>query len=138
MITERTISHILFDDLEFMGMKTYIKYHLPDEEASTEDRIEPNGRIVIRPKVVNADKTYFQDCTVEVNIALPDIEGEMDTKLDDLCKKAYDELNDDKCGNKDGEFYRYHVQRYSIEDEPNLSCHYANLTILFEILNVKR
>lgn len=138
MLTQRTISHIIYDDLRNLGIKTYIKYHLPDEKEETETRIEEGGRIVIRPKFIAADKTYFNDCTIEVNIAFPDIGGEASPKVDDLCEKAFNILNNDKCGEKDGEFYRYHVQRYSVEDEPNLKCHYANLTILFEILNVRR
>lgn len=138
MITQKAIAHIIFDDVQFLGMETYIKYHTPDELEEHETRIEDDGRIVIRPKFVANDKTYFNDCTVEVNIALPDIEGETNPNLDDLCRQAVEELNNDKCGNRDGEFYRYHVQRFSTEDEPNLNCHYVNITILFEILNVRR
>lgn len=138
MLSQKTIAHIIFDDVAFLGLSTYIKYHTPDELQEGETKIETEGRIVIRPKFVANDKTYFNDCTIEVNIALPDIAGEPDPELDNLCQKAVAELNDDKCGNYGEEFYRYHVQRFSIEDEPNLNCHYANITLIFEILNVRK
>lgn len=138
MLTQKTICHIIYDDLRPLGLPEYIKYHLPDERVDSETKIEDGGRIVIRPKFVTGDKTYFNDCTVEVNIAVPDIDGEANPLIDTLFRQASEILNDDQCGNKEGEFYRYSIQRFSTEDEPNLNCHYMNITVLFEILNVRR
>lgn len=138
MITETEIGHIIFDDCRFLGLPIYLKDTLSEEYKSGEDRIEEQGRVVIRPKTVTNDKTYFNDCTVEVNIALPDVDGEKNPNLEHLYAKALRVLDDDKCGRYREDFYRYSVQRHGIERESGLNCHYANITLLFEILNVRR
>ena len=138
MITISDIGHIIFDECRFLDMPTYVMTNLPDEYVSSADKVDGRGRIVVIPKFATADKTYFNDCTVEVNILLPDVGGEANNQLDVLLRKAYTQLDDGRCGDKDGDFWRISVQRYSIEDEPNLNCHYVNLTILFEILNIRR
>lgn len=138
MLTETDIGHIIFDDCAFLGLPTYLKTTLPDRIEGREDRIETNGRVVIRPKRVTGDKTYFNECPVEVNIAFPDIDGETNPDIEPLYRQALEELDNDKCGRYGGEFYRYSVQRHGIEADSNLRCHYANITLLFEILNVRR
>lgn len=138
MLTQKAICHIIYDDLRPLGLQEYIKYHLPDARVDSDVKVEEEGRIVIRPKLVSNDKTYFNNCVVEVNIVVPDMDDEASPLLDTLFKRAAEILNDDRCGNKDGDFYRYSIQRFSTEDEPNLNCHYINITVLFEILNVRR
>lgn len=137
MLTQKDIGHVIYDDCCFLNLPIYLKDSLPDAEVvSGEERVQP--RVVIRPKFVANDKTYFNDCTVEVNIVFPDIDGECNPKLGDCYSKALKELDNDKCGRCGEEFYRYHVERHGIEADENLSCHYANITLLFEILNVRR
>ena len=137
MLTQRDIGHVIYDDCRSFGLPVYLKDSLPDAEVvSSEERVKP--MVVIRPKFVANDKTYFNDCTVEVNIVFPDIQGECNPKLGDYYSKALEELDNDKCGRCGKEFYRYHVERHGIEADENLSCHYANITLLFEILNVRR
>lgn len=137
-MTETDIGHIIYDDCRFLGLPIYLKHTLQEEYKKGEDRIEEQGRVVIRPKTVAADKTYFNDCTVEVNIAMPDIDDEKNPNLESLYRQALKELNDDKCGRYGEDFYRYTVQRHGVEREERLHCHYANITLLFEILNVRR
>lgn len=137
-MTEIDVGHIIYDDCRDFGLPIYLKTTLPNKYEEHEDRIEESGRIVIRPKAVAGDKTYFNDCTVEVNIAFPNIEGEIAPSLHPLYKRALRTLNDDKCGRFEGEFYRYSVQRHGVEEDKNLNCYYANITLLFEILNVRR
>lgn len=137
MLTQKDIGHVVYDDCRFLGLPIYLKDSLPEGEVvSQEERVKP--RVVIRPKFVSNDKTYFNDCTVEVNIVFPDIEGECNPQLPDYYSKALKELDDDKCGRCGVDFYRYRVVRHCIEADGDLSCHYANITLLFEILNVRR
>ena len=137
MLTQKDIGHVVYDDCRFLGLPIYLTDNLPDGEVvSQEEMVKP--RVVIRPKFVSNDKTYFNDCTVEVNIVFPDIDGECDPRLSDYYPKALKELDDDKCGRCGVDFYRYHVERHCVEADRDLSCHYANITLLFEILNVRR
>lgn len=138
MLTETDIGHIVYDDCRVFGMPLYLKDTLLDKYESKEYRVERQGRIVIRPKSVTGDKKYFNDCTVEVNVVMPDVDGEKNPGLDQQYARVLTELDGDKCGRYGGEFYRYSVQRHGIEQESSLNCHYANITLLFEILNVRR
>lgn len=137
-MTETEIGHIVYDDCRILGIPVYLKDTLQSEYKIEEDRIEEQGRVVVRPKGVAGDKTYFNDCTVEVNVAMPDIDGEKNPGLESLYAKALEVLGNDKCGSLNGEYYRYSVQRHGMERDESLNCHYANITLLFEILNVRR
>lgn len=138
MLTQIDIGHIIYGDCRFLGLPIYLKDHMTDTYEAHDDRIEESGRVVIRPKPASNDKTYFNDCVVEVNVALPDLAGERNPSLGTLYGQLLEALSDDKCGRYGGEFYRYSVQRHGIEKDEKLHCHYANITILFEILNVRR
>lgn len=137
-MTQTEIGHIIYDDCRFLGIPVYLKDTLPDGFKAGEGRIEEQGRVVVRTKPVAGDKTYFNDCTVEVNVALPDFDGEKNPGLEVLYAKALVELGNDKCGSLNGEYYRYSVQRHGVEQDASLGCHYANITLVFEILNVRR
>lgn len=142
MITEIDAGHIIYDDLSFMCMERRLKGHLKTGRLNGEspmvgESVPDEGMIVIIPKQVSADKTYFNDCTIEVNVLQKDLEGECNPNLNKLLKVAVAALNDNKVGQKDGIWYRYSVRSHGIEQEEKLKCHYANITIDFEILNVK-
>lgn len=142
MITEIDAGHIVYDDLEFMGLARRLKGHLvkgglDGEQPIVSESIPDDGMIVILPKSMSADKTYFNECTIEVNILLKDILDETNPKLNELLKSALKELSDNKIGQVDEDWYRYSVRSHGIEEETNLKCHYANITIDFETLNVK-
>lgn len=142
MMTEIDAGHILYDDLESLGLERRLKGHLhtgrlDGESPMVGESVPDNGMVVILPKPMSSDKVYFNDCTIEVNILLKDIEGETNPNINGILKKALDLLQDDNVGEYDGVWYRYSVRSHGIEQESSQSCHYANITIDFEILNVK-
>lgn len=142
MITETDAGHIIFDDLEPIGLERRLKGHLKNgkldgEEPMVGESVPEDGMIVIIPKRMSADKTYFNDCTVEVNILMKDLQGETNPMLDDKLKCALEVLMADKVGNTEKDWYRYSVRSHGIEQESKLECHYANITIDFETLNVR-
>lgn len=141
MITEIDAGHVIYDDLELMGLERRLKGHLTKgglegERPMVGEKIPDEGMIVIIPKRMSADKTYFNDCTIEVNILLKDIEGEANPQLNELLKKAIQTLSDNEVGKAEDVWYRYSIRSHGIEQESRLSCHYANITIDFETLNV--
>lgn len=143
MITEIDAGHVIYNDLSPMQMERRLKGHLlrgtiNGEEVMISEKIPEKGIIVIIPKSISADKKYFNDCTIVVNILLKDVEGEANPKLNTLLKEAFSLLNADRTGEVEGEWYRYNVRSHGIEEEKNLRCHYANIIIDFQILNVKR
>lgn len=142
MMTEVDAGHVIYDDLESLGLERRLKGHLhtgrlDGEKPMVGESVPDEGMIVILPKVMSADHVYFNGCTIEVNILMKDIEGDTDTRLNDRLKDALVILKDDKVGEFDGVWYRYSVRSHGIEQEGSLSCHYANITIDFETLNVK-
>lgn len=142
MITEIDAGHVIYDDLAFMGLERRLKGHLKTgrldgESPMVGESVPDAGLIVIIPKHVSADKTYFNDCAIEVNILQKDMEGETNPTLNGLMKTAIEALNDGKVGRLDEIWYRYSVRSHGIEQEEKLKCHYANITIDFEILNVR-
>lgn len=142
MITEIDAGHVIYDDLEFMGLERRLKGHLvkgglDGEQPIVSEIIPDEGMIVILPKSMSADKTYFNECTIEVNILLKDLQYETNPKLNELLKNALDVLCDNQVGEIDGDWYRYSVRSHGIEEETKMECHYANITIDFETLNVK-
>ena len=86
----------------------------------------------------------YRDCRAfgigiaEVNLCVPDLsENEANTiRLNELERKA-GKLFDDVVSTYDGTTYRYSIESISIEADTALKCHYVNVRILFEVLNVK-
>ena len=142
MITETDAGHVIFDDLESLGLERRLKGHLKTggldgEEPMVGENVPKDGMIVIIPKRMSADKTYFNDCTIEVNILMRDLEGETNPKIEGKLKEALEILMNDKVGNIEDDWYRYSVRSHGMEQESKLHCHYANITIDFETLNVR-
>lgn len=142
MITEIDAGHVIYDDLAFMGLERRLKGHLRNgsldgEKPMMGEDIPDDGMIVILPKQMSADKTYFNECTIEVNILMKDLQGETNPNLNELMKMAIGALSDSKVGKIEDEWYRYSVRSHGIEEESKRECHYANITIDFETLNVK-
>lgn len=143
MITETDAGHIIFDDLRTLGLEIRLKGHLhtgrlDGETPMVGERVPEDGMIVIIPKRVTADKDIFNECTIEVNVLLNDMNGETHPNLDGLTKRLLGILTSDKVGVCNGDWYRYSVRSHGIEEEANMKCHYGNITIDFEILNVRK
>ena len=142
MITEIDAGHVIYDDLDFMGLERRLKGHitkgsLDGEQPMVGENVPDDGMIVILPKRMSADKTYFNECTIEVNILMKDLQGETNPRLNGLMKNAVSALSDFKTGKVGEDWYRYSVRSHGIEEEAKRECHYANITIDFETLNVR-
>lgn len=75
---------------------------------------------------------------VEVNLCVPDLsENEANTiRLNELERQAV-KLFDDVVSTYDGTTYRYSIESIGTEADTALKCHYVNVRILFEVINVK-
>lgn len=130
MITTTDIANILYRDCQLFGID-----------------IVPHGKKLTGPMkferiVIHAKKqqpgTYWKKSFVEVNLCVPDLkEGEANSiRLNELEKQAQG-LFDDVTGRYDDTTYHYSIESIGTEEDTALKCHYVNVRILFEVLNVK-
>lgn len=129
MITPTDIANIIYRDCSVFDITV-----MPEGETLTGELT--GERIVIHSKQQQPGK-YWKKSYVEVNFCVPDIrQGEADTiRLNELEHMAQDTL-DGVVGNYGGKAYRYSVSSIGIESDDALSCHYVNVRLLFEVLNV--
>ena len=94
-------------------------------------------RIVIHTKKQQPGK-YWKKSFAEVNLCVPNLsENEANTiRLNELERQA-NKLFDDEVSIYDGTTYRYSIESIGTEADTALKCHYVNVRILFEVLNVK-
>lgn len=131
MIVTTDIGNILYQDCKAFRIDT-----VPDGETLT-GKLK-SERIVIHVKKQQTDK-YWKKSFVEVNLCVPDLkEGEANTiRLNELERKA-NKLFNDVVNTYDSTRYRYSIDSIGTEADTALKCHYVNVRILFEVLNVKR
>lgn len=130
MITTSDIVDILYGVCAPFGMAVFRKGYIPDGEVTSE-------RVVILPKDQTTE-TYWRKCFVEVNICIPDLSnGVADIiRLQEIERQARRVFNG-AAGEYDGSYYAYSVDSINgIIKDDNLKCHYVNVRILFEVLNV--
>ena len=131
MIVTTDIANILYKDCEAFGIEVYQAGNIPDEhkELSSE-------RVIIRTKS-QSPETYWKKGFVEVNLCVPDIDGDANLiRLRELERKAQKVL-DEVVGEYDGSNYYYLIDSIGIEADTELRCHYVNVRLLFQVLNVK-
>lgn len=130
MITTTDIANILYRDCKTFGIEI-----VPHGKKLTGEL--KSERIVIHAKKQQPG-TYWKKSFVEVNLCVPDLkEGEANTiRLNELEKQAQSIL-DDVTGRYDGTTYHYSIDTIGTEEDTALKCHYVNVRILFEVLNVK-
>ena len=94
-------------------------------------------RIVIHAKKQQPE-TYWKKSFVEVNLCVPDLKEGADStiRLNELEKQAQG-LFDGVTGRYDGTTYHYSIESIGTEEDTALKCHYVNVRILCEVLNVK-
>ena len=129
MIVTTDIGNILYRDCKAFGIDI-----VPDGETLTGEL--KSERIVIHTKKQQPGK-YWKKSFAEVNLCVPDLkEGEANTiRLNGLERQA-DKLFDDVVSTYDGMTYRYSIDSIGTEADTALKCHYVNVRILFEVLNV--
>lgn len=130
MITTSDIVDILYGVCAPFKIEVFRKGYIPDGAVTKE-------RIVIIPKDQTAE-TYWKKCFVEVNICVPDIaDGVADiARLQELERMAGG-LFVGAAGEHNDSYYAYSISSISgVNKDDNLKCHYINVRILFEVLNV--
>lgn len=131
MITTSDIADILYEKCaEAFGMRVYRRGNIPEGLVKEE-------RVVILPKD-QSPETYWRKSFVEVNICVPDIKkGVADiARLQELERKAVLVFKD-ASGESDSSHYAYSINSISgMNRDEGLGCHYVNVRLLFEILNV--
>lgn len=131
MIVTTDIANILYKDCKAFGIEVCQAGNIPDEhkELSSE-------RVIIRTKS-QSPETYWRKGFVEVNLCVPDMDGDANLiRLQELERKAQETL-DEVVGEYDGSNYYYLIDTIGIEADTELRCHYVNVRILFQVLNVK-
>lgn len=129
MITPTDIANILYRDCKVFGIDI-----VPD--GSTIVGVLKSERIVIHAKKQQSGKVWKKSF-VEVNICVPDLQhNEANTiRLNELERMA-NKLLGDIVGEYDGTNYHYSIETIGMEQDASLKCHYVNVRLLFEVLNV--
>ena len=131
MIVTTDIANILYKDCKAFGMEIYQAGNIPDEHKELFSE-----RVIIRTKS-QSPETYWKKGFVEVNLCVPDMYGDANLiRLQELERKAQEVL-DEVVGEYDGSSYYYLIDSIGIEADIELRCHYVNVRILFQVLNVK-
>ena len=136
MIVTTDIGNILYRDCKAFGIgEIYRKGDIPPVPNNPNYRLETE-RIVIRTKNQSPGK-YWKKGFVEVNLCVPDAQPDVANllRLAELERQAMKILRG--SGSYDGSFYRYSIENIGMEADTALKCHYVNVRILFEVLNVK-
>ena len=130
MITTTYIANILYRDCQPFGIG--IVPHGKKLAGALKSE-----KIVIHAKKQQPGK-YWKQSFAEVNLCVPDPgEDEADTiRLNALERQAV-ELFDGVVSTYDGTRYRYSIESIGTEADTALKCHYVNVRILFNVLNVK-
>lgn len=130
MIVTTDIANILYRDCQTFGIDI-----VPHGKKLTGEL--KSEMIVIHAKKQQSE-TYWKKSFCEVNFCVPDLkEGEANTiRLNELEKQAQ-EMFDGVTGRYDGTTYHYSIDTIGTDEDTALKCHYVNVRILFEVLNVK-
>lgn len=131
MIVTTDIANILYKDCKAFGKEVYQSGNIPDEDKELSFE-----RIVIIAKP-QSPETIWKKGFVEVNLCVPDMDGKANLiRLQELERKAQEVL-DDVVGEFDGSSYYYSIDQIGTEADTALKCHYVNVRLLFQVLNVK-
>lgn len=142
MITPQDIRNILHRDCKNFGINEVYVVFEKDEGSSDEVPAvdSKNGlqteRIVVYVKRQQSG-TYWIKNFNEVNIQVPRIQNRANCiRLQELEHKSI-ELLDGVSGEYDGCSYLYQIDQIGTEADIELRCHYVNVKLLFQVLNVK-
>ena len=131
MIVTTDIANILYKDCEAFGMEVYQSGNIPDE-----DKELSSERVIIIAKS-QSPEAIWKKGFVEVNLCVPDMNGNANLiRLQELERKAQEVL-DEVVGEYDGSNYYYLIDTIGVEADTELRCHYVNVRLLFQVLNVK-
>jgi hypothetical protein len=129
MITASEIGDIVFKDCEVFNIHRYRFGNIPEGIVKSE-------RIVVYVKTLIPDDIW-NSVFVNVNLCVPDKKGKADLKrLKELERLAYTHLVS-STGSYDGTNYTYRISASSVEEDTALKCHYVNIRLKFDVLNVR-
>lgn len=127
MITTSEIGDIVYKDCERFGIDRYRFGNIPEGVVESE-------RIVIYVKTLTPDD-YWKSVFVNVNFCVPDKKKVADLKrLKELEREA---MVLEATGQYDGTPYTYHISSSGIEQDTALKCHFVNIRLKFDVLNVR-
>ena len=129
MITTTDIANILYRDCKSFGIEIV-------PQGQTIVGVLKNERIVIHTKKQQSG-VIWRKSFAEVNLCVPDIQNEANTIRLNQLERVADKQFDDVVNNYDNTNYRYSIESIGMEQDASLKCHYVNVRILFEVLNVK-
>lgn len=130
MIVTTDIADILFRDCKDFGIMI-----VPFGKTLTGEITEE--RITIHVKGQTPEKIW-EKCFVEVNLCVPDLGVNIAhtlrlKALERTAKKKFKSVT----GTFDGTRYLYEIDTINIEADTALKCHFVNVRLLFNVLNVK-
>lgn len=130
MIGVCDIGNIIYRDCKALGIEIYQKGNIPEGEVTDE-------RVVILPKS-QVPMPYWYESYVEVNFCVPDFVNGMANliRLQELETQAR-KLLQYSAGEYNNSRYRYKIDSVGIEEDTELRCHYVNVTLIFQTLNIK-
>ena len=129
MITTTDIGNILYRDCATFGIERFQGDDFPTGEITDE-------RIIIHSKAQQPGKIWKKSFA-EVNLCVPDDNrgNARLVRLNELDREA--ECLDGVVGEYDGTPYHYSISAKGVEIDSQMRCHYVNVKILFEVLNIK-
>ena len=128
MITTTEVGNIICNDCRIFGLPVYRFGYIPNGELKDE-------RIVIYVKSLTPDEIW-ESVFVNVNLCVPDKRGKAElVRLGELERIARKEFRS-KTSMYDNTRYTYSVSSSSIEEDSALKCHFVNIRLKFDILNV--
>ena len=131
MIVTTDIANILYTDCKAFGIEVYQAGNIPDENKKLSSE-----RVIIIAKS-QSPEAIWKKGFVEVNLCVPDMDGDANLiRLQELERKAQEVL-DEVVGEYDGSNYYYLIDSIGTEADTELRCHYVNVRLLFQVLNVK-
>ncbi|MGI6814605.1 hypothetical protein ACFX5L_09055 [Bacteroides sp. KG123] len=131
VITPADIANIIYAECHTFGIKRY-----PD--GKTHKGEVSNEFIVIHSKrQLEGDK--WDSSIVEVNFFLPNLpSGDANTiRIEEIERQAKSFFVKYRTGLFDGIRYRYYRESMGREYDEELRCHYVNVRLIFETINVK-
>jgi hypothetical protein len=144
MIGPEDIGDILYEDLRVFGIETFVKGVVPAVNVDA-GRI-PQGSLKAERIVIVPDETvtgrYWSRNFTEVNFCVPDlmINGVFMAdrqRLKVLSREAVRFFEDWEPGVYDGSTYMYSMSSVGTERDAEIVCHFVNVKLLFNVLNVK-
>jgi hypothetical protein len=129
MIVTTDIADILYQDCKDFGIEI-----VPFGETLTGELTKE--RITIHVKGQTPEKIW-EKCFVEVNLCVPDLSPTEANfprlkELERIAKERFRSV----VGTYDSTSYLYEVDTISIEADTALKCHFVNIRLLFNVLNV--